>query len=98
MPRVPSPLDIVPLHCGVGMGVGKLVGPGVGTIVGPGVGADDGPGVGANDGLTVNDGAAVGAGVGASVAKQSEAILNYMLESMRKFMGIVIRAPQQIII
>ena len=37
-------------------------------------------------------------GVGASVAKQSEATLNYMLESMRKFVDIVIRAPQHIII
>ena len=30
--------------------------------------------------------------VGASVAKQSEAALNYMLESVRKFVDIVIRA------
>ena len=36
-------------------------------------------------------------GVGASVAKQSEAALNYMLESVRKFVGSVIRAPQHII-
>ena len=37
-------------------------------------------------------------GVGASVAKQSdEATLNYMLESMRKFVDIVIRAPRHII-
>ena len=34
--------------------------------------------------------------VGASVAKQSEAALNYMLESVRKFVGSVIRAPQHI--
>ena len=33
----------------------------------------------------------------ASVAKQSEAALNYMLESVRKFVDIVIRAPQHII-
>ena len=32
-----------------------------------------------------------------SVAKQCEAALNYMLESVRKFMDIVIRAPQHII-
>ena len=37
-------------------------------------------------------------GVGASVAKQSEeATLNYMLESMRKSVDIVIHAPQRII-
>ena len=35
--------------------------------------------------------------VGASVSKQSEAALNYMLESVRKFVDIVIRAPQHII-
>ena len=35
--------------------------------------------------------------VGASVSKQSEASLNYMLESVRKFVGSVIRAPQHII-
>ena len=35
--------------------------------------------------------------VGASVSKQSEAALNYMLESVRKFVGSVIRAPQHII-
>ena len=34
--------------------------------------------------------------VGASVSKQSEASLNYMLESVRKFVGSVIRAPQHI--
>ena len=34
--------------------------------------------------------------VGASVAKQSEAALNYMLESVRKFVDIVIRAPQHV--
>ena len=32
-----------------------------------------------------------------SVAKQSEAALNYMLESVRKFVDSVIRAPQHII-
>ena len=32
--------------------------------------------------------------VGASVSKQSEASLNYMLESVRKFVGSVIRAPR----
>ena len=36
-------------------------------------------------------------GVGASVAKQSEASINYMLESMRKFVDIDIHAPQHII-
>ena len=36
-------------------------------------------------------------GVGASVAKQNEAALNYMLESVRKFVSSVIRAPQHII-
>ena len=35
--------------------------------------------------------------VGASVSKQSEATLNYMLESVRKFVGSVIRARQHII-
>ena len=35
--------------------------------------------------------------VGASVAKQSEDALNYMLEGVRKFVDIVIRAPQHII-
>ena len=35
--------------------------------------------------------------MGASVSKQSEAALNYMLESVRKFVDIVIRAPQHII-
>ena len=34
--------------------------------------------------------------VGASVAKQSEAALNHMLESVRKFVDIVIRAPQHV--
>ena len=36
-------------------------------------------------------------GVGASVSKQSEAALSYMLESVRKLVGCVIRAPQHII-
>ena len=35
--------------------------------------------------------------VGASVAKQSEAALDYMLEGVRKFVDIVTRAPQHII-
>ena len=34
--------------------------------------------------------------VGASVAKQSEAALNYMLESVRKFVDIVILAPKHV--
>ena len=35
--------------------------------------------------------------VGASVSKQSEAALNYMLPSVRKLVGSVIPAPQHII-
>ena len=35
--------------------------------------------------------------MGASVSKQSEAAVNYMLESVRKLVGTVIRAPQHII-